>query len=426
MPAESARSGEEKPVIIALMGATGSGKSTFVNTASKSTLQVGTELVSCTDTVQVSQMFGLRGRKVILVDTPGFDDTEKSEADILGMIALWLATTYENGYKLSGIIFMHRITDIRIGGVSRRNFRMFRQLCGEETLKNVVIVTNMWANVTTEDGEQRERELMSRDIFFKPALAKGARMARYYNTYESALAVLSLLVDAAPRALRIQTELVDERKELLQTAAGAVLGDALAEQAEKHRREMHALREEMEEARRVHDAETHEELAQVRTELEAQMKQAERERELLRTQYARDKQRADEEIRKLRDAVRQGEAATGEREAQVEQLEARLEQVEQESALERERLKNERAVLQVQSRHRPFILALEMLANLTSLCRYSMATGQGPLSSLFPASQASNLKAGALDAFIGAPSNGTLSAVAKLTEGVASSKALPL
>jgi predicted GTPase len=34
----------------------------------------------------------LKGRPVTLIDTPGFDDTTKSDSDILRMIAAFLAT----------------------------------------------------------------------------------------------------------------------------------------------------------------------------------------------------------------------------------------------------------------------------------------------------------------------------------------------
>lgn len=33
------------------------------------------------------------GRNLVLVDTPGFDDTYKSDMDILGMISKWLEKT---------------------------------------------------------------------------------------------------------------------------------------------------------------------------------------------------------------------------------------------------------------------------------------------------------------------------------------------
>ena len=93
-----------------VMGATGSGKSTvssvcltiiarnssdclqFINLASGSNLRVGTGLESCTAEVQLADKFTLDGRSVTLIDTPGFDDTSKSDSDILEMIAAFLAT----------------------------------------------------------------------------------------------------------------------------------------------------------------------------------------------------------------------------------------------------------------------------------------------------------------------------------------------
>ena len=66
---------------------------------------------------------------------------------------------YESGSKLAGIIYIHRISDERFTGVSVRNFKMFRQLCGDSTLKNVIFVTNMWGKVPKEVGEAREKEL---------------------------------------------------------------------------------------------------------------------------------------------------------------------------------------------------------------------------------------------------------------------------
>ena len=93
------------------MGATGSGKTSvstlylvimtrnspnclqFINIASDSKLRVGTDLDSCTDKVQPTDEFTLDGRGVMLIDTPGFDDTTKSDTDILETIAAFLAAT---------------------------------------------------------------------------------------------------------------------------------------------------------------------------------------------------------------------------------------------------------------------------------------------------------------------------------------------
>src|ERR1700721_3748819 len=124
--------------------------------------------------------------------SPGFDDTNKSDAEILNMIAAFLSTAYafsplckegltklyryENGKKLAGIIYLHRISDVRMGGISKRNFRLFRELCGDSTLKNVAIVTNMWNEVSLDVATAREQELANEDAFFKPAIEKQAQL----------------------------------------------------------------------------------------------------------------------------------------------------------------------------------------------------------------------------------------------------------
>jgi predicted GTPase len=51
-------------------------------------------LESCTNEVQTSQSFPLDEKNVVLVDTPGFDDTTKSDTDVLKMIAAYLQTMF--------------------------------------------------------------------------------------------------------------------------------------------------------------------------------------------------------------------------------------------------------------------------------------------------------------------------------------------
>jgi predicted GTPase len=51
---------------------------------------VSNSLGSCTQEVQLAPEFVLDGRKVSLIDTPGFDDTNKSDAEIVQIIAAFL------------------------------------------------------------------------------------------------------------------------------------------------------------------------------------------------------------------------------------------------------------------------------------------------------------------------------------------------
>ena len=65
----------------------------FINRASGSDLRIGMGLESCTAEVKLANEFTLDGKGVILIDTPGFDDTTKSDTEILKLIAAFLATT---------------------------------------------------------------------------------------------------------------------------------------------------------------------------------------------------------------------------------------------------------------------------------------------------------------------------------------------
>jgi len=83
------------------------------------------------------------GDPVVLVETPGFDDSVKSDVEILTMIADWLMKTYKGKLNLARIIYLHRIVDNRMSGSLKKNLQMFQCLCGQEAMSNVVIVTTM-------------------------------------------------------------------------------------------------------------------------------------------------------------------------------------------------------------------------------------------------------------------------------------------
>ncbi|KAG5220655.1 GTP-binding protein [Salix suchowensis] len=203
--------------------------------------------MSCTDAVQTSEPFWLENRLVRLIDTPGFDDTAKTDTEVLTMTAAFLSSMYRRGVMLSGVIYIHRISDIRMGGTSTRNFKLFRGLCGETMLRNAVIVTNMWGEVALDVGEAREEELTSQDDFFKPVLERGAQLKRHDNTPASADVIVGCVASKKPRALRIQRELVDDRKVITETTAGAELGRELHEQAMKFKEKRRRLQDEMDE-----------------------------------------------------------------------------------------------------------------------------------------------------------------------------------
>jgi seryl-tRNA synthetase len=185
-------------------------------------------------------------------------------------------------------------------GISRRNFGMFRKLCGDDALQNVVIVTNMWGEVTAEVGNQREAELMSEDDFFKPVLEKGARMARHKDTVLSAEKIIRLILGNHPLPLRIQEELVKEHKNISETGAGEELDRVINAQIKRHQQEMRTLRDEMEQAMKDKDEE-------VRKALEDEMKGLQGKVEGLREGRKRLESDYKRRLSSLRDTIRDSE-----------------------------------------------------------------------------------------------------------------------
>lgn len=239
--------------VIVIMGPTGGGKTAFINLASNSDLKVGEGLESCTVDVASSLPFQLDGKRVVLVDTPGFDGSARSDTEILRMVSDFLITSYEDGKKVAGVLYFHRISDFRMGGISRRNFQALRELCGDATLRNVIIVTNMWGEVTPEMGDKRENQLKTEEKFFLPAIAAGASVYRHDNTKLSAEIILRHIVGNIPLPLNRIQEIIDERRAPNQTTTGTVLDYELLVKEEMHRKAMEEMRREMEATKWVMD-----------------------------------------------------------------------------------------------------------------------------------------------------------------------------
>ncbi|KAL4064014.1 P-loop containing nucleoside triphosphate hydrolase protein [Scleroderma yunnanense] len=243
----------KKERVIAVMGPTGAGKSSFLQNLDPPQLctefKVGHGVESETSQVRPVNWVAKNGTKVELVDTPGFDDSRAgiTDAEVLRMIADFLTNEWFKwkSSRLTGLVYVHRISDTRVGGSSQRNLRMFRKLCGNDSMKNVVIVTTMWDKVTPEEGEQREQELRSSDNVFKPLLDNGAVMMRHDRTPKSAADIINYLLGKSATTTQIALEMAKEGKALENTAAGMEFSREIEEIVKKHKQEMESLKAEM-------------------------------------------------------------------------------------------------------------------------------------------------------------------------------------
>ena len=179
-----------------------------------------------------------------------------------------------HGKGLTGIIYVHRISDVRFTGSAAKSFRTLLAMCGDRALCNVVIVTNMWGKVTKEVGDARKQELAS--SFFKHALDNGAQLLAHEDTTESAHDIIRAILDKQQVTLRIQREIVHQGKMIEETAAGKELRRELNERVRRRQEQLQELQE-MLDRTEADDGETRQELEQELSRLRQELEMMSRE-----------------------------------------------------------------------------------------------------------------------------------------------------
>lgn len=184
-----------------------------------------------------------------MIDTPGFDDTFRTDTDILKDIAFWLNTSYKANVKLSGVVYLHPIDKNRMTGSAHKNLRMFQKLCGSSSLPSVVLATTMWENIKEEDGVAREAQLKTRPDFWGNMVLQGSHVFRHTDNKHSAMNIINYVLDQRKTTvLEIQRQMVDEGKNLDETSAGQELERELLQQRELFERRLKEAERDMQEA----------------------------------------------------------------------------------------------------------------------------------------------------------------------------------
>ncbi|KAF8959512.1 P-loop containing nucleoside triphosphate hydrolase protein [Flammula alnicola] len=251
------------------MGPTGVGKSSFINTLldeGQPRMIVGGSLQSCTahicpvtitEGVPIPYSNHFKGGRLVIVDTPGFDDTNYGDdSNILRRISLWLAGSYSQKMKLGGVIYLHDISQPRMLGTTRRNLDIFQNLVGKKALNSIVLGTTKWGSVQPKTGLIREQDLQSTywidmvkagsSVF---RVAEGAQCAR--NIVNHILCEIDKQVGVT-RSLKIQQELVNMKKIIPETDAGKALKYSLDQLIEMQKKRAEDLRTQV---KRINDEE---------------------------------------------------------------------------------------------------------------------------------------------------------------------------
>ncbi|KAH7351274.1 P-loop containing nucleoside triphosphate hydrolase protein [Rhexocercosporidium sp. MPI-PUGE-AT-0058] len=314
---------QEDSIVIAVMGVTGAGKSTFIKTVSgRNDVVVGDSLCSETSEVRAYE-FLHNNKQYILVDTPGFDDTKRSDSQITEQILTWLKTSMLEGTKLNGVIYLHRISDTRMAGTALRNNRMFRKLCGVDAFKNIVLATTFWGEVNKDVGERREKELRENMDFWGGMLKGGAKMVRLQRERAAGLELVEMISGQEKVVLGAQDEMINGGQDVKKTSAMREESDAL----EKVQRELEAKMK----------------AERIKLQQEEEKKKTEREKKLREEQDALKKKREQERVAEEKKRVK---AKADAQRAHAKQLE----DMRRERRLQEEKIKKEKQEMERKER----------------------------------------------------------------------------
>ena len=190
----------------------------------------------------------IEGRTVTLVDTPGFDDSNRTDAQVLEEIVSWLTSSYKSRRLLSGIIYLQPITSTRMYGSAVRSLDVFSKLVGPDSFHNIVLVTTMWDLLSDlAIGQQREEQLQEQ--WWRYLIDRGSTTARSVGDRDSALAILKrvafeqIMLKTAGAPLAVQKEIVDERKPLEATSAYDALKHRVDEMSLEHSRQLELIQQ---------------------------------------------------------------------------------------------------------------------------------------------------------------------------------------
>ena len=177
---------------------------------------------------------------------------------------------------LTGILYIHRITDVRMSGTPHRNLRMFGELCGDKSTRNLVFLTTMWDKARNiKEAENREAQLKER--YWNVMIHHGATVERFYvngSGPQSPWLIVDRMIHRHQlgHAL-LQEEMVDVGKRLNETNAGKALFRDLEGLLTKQNKTIKSLEEQMDGGRT--DADVQKEMEALRSEFENIMKEVE-------------------------------------------------------------------------------------------------------------------------------------------------------
>ncbi|KAH7103346.1 hypothetical protein BKA62DRAFT_756016 [Auriculariales sp. MPI-PUGE-AT-0066] len=200
----------DKPILLACIGSTHSGRSSFVRTVAQlphhlhSTTYCGTGIEEF--------VLDLDGQKVMLLDIPYLVDQDSNESEEQRLLEEHLEYAYKSHYHLSGILMFTRITS----SIPTMQF-LSEGISPQSAPPSLTVCTTSWHRIdsTSSWGERREASLQRR--YPNASLVRyDADLADADASAEHALDILRLAVRATEHAPGVAH--VPRRPSMLQQA----------------------------------------------------------------------------------------------------------------------------------------------------------------------------------------------------------------
>ena len=147
---------------------------------------------------------------------------------------------YPTGTKLAGIICVHQIFKLfkethTWNEWLNGNMEKLKELLGDVTLKNLVLMTRGWREIHPATREQVKRIFSTggEEFQYRTARAEGAQVYHCDSASELDLGALRIILGARPVVPKVQQEPINKGSESEQTAVAAELGE-IPELARRH------------------------------------------------------------------------------------------------------------------------------------------------------------------------------------------------
>ena len=156
---------------------------------------------------------------------------------------------YPTGTKLTGIICVHKIFQL-IGTLNwgwwlLGNQDKLKNLCKDATLKNLVIMTHDWKEVSPADEDEMKRNFPTQ---YSHAIREGVQVYHCTNASELDLGALRVILGGGPVVPKVQREPINKGSKSEQTAVATELSKEIPDLAERHNSDVKKLEEGTQEA----------------------------------------------------------------------------------------------------------------------------------------------------------------------------------